>query len=88
MPSTSLTDRDQQMLTMAGAHYQRQGARESDVRKLFTITPTAFYQRINQLLDLEDALAWNPLLVKRLRAQRGSGGGRPRARALGVMGEC
>lgn len=70
MPSTPLTDRDQKMLLMAGQPYKNQGARESDIHKLFSLVPTAFYQRINQLLDHEEALAWNPMLVNRLRAQR------------------
>lgn len=72
MPSTPLTDRDQKMLLMAGANYKHQGARENAITSLFNVTPTAFYQRINQLLDLQAALAWNPMLVQRLRAQRGS----------------
>lgn len=84
MPSEPLTDRVQKMLLMAGATYKRQGARESDISKLFNITPTAFYQCINRLLDLEAALAWNPMLVTRLRAQRGSRA-RLRAARLGAL---
>lgn len=57
MPSTPLTDRDQKMLLMAGAHYKHQGVRENAITSLFNVTPTAFYQRINQLLEFEAALA-------------------------------
>lgn len=71
------------MLTMAGATYKRQGSRESDISKLFNVSPTAFYQQLNQLLEREEALAWNPMLVNRLRAQRGSRT-RPQARRLGA----
>ncbi len=71
------------MLTMAGTHYKHQGARETAIGQLFNMTPTAFYQRVNQLLDCEAALAWNPMLVQRLRAQRRSRD-RPRALRLGA----
>ncbi|MEG9248051.1 DUF3263 domain-containing protein [Arthrobacter sp. Soc17.1.1.1] len=83
MSSTPLTERDQHIPTMAGASYRRQGGLESDIGQLFSMTPTAFYQRVNQLLDTAAALAWNPMLVQRLRAQRRSQD-RPRARRLGV----
>lgn len=53
----------------ASAQYKHQGARENAITSLFDVTPTSFYQRINQLLDLETALAWNPMLVNRLRAR-------------------
>ncbi len=45
MSSTPLTERDQHILTMAGASYRRRGGRESDIGQLFSMTPTAFYQR-------------------------------------------
>jgi hypothetical protein len=72
MSSTPLTERDQHMLTLAGTSYRRQGVRESDIGQLFNMSPTAFYQRVNQLLDTEAALAWNPLLLQRLRNARAS----------------
>lgn len=78
-----LTERQQQMLRMAGSSYKRQGTRESDIQYLFTLTPTAFYQQVNSLIDTEHDDAWNPMLVRRLRALRGSEG-RPRVRRLGV----
>jgi hypothetical protein len=83
MSSTPLTERDQHMLTMAGTNYKRQGVRETDIGQLFNTTPTAFYQRVNQLLDRESAYAWNPMLVRRLRDARGSRV-RPAAQRLGV----
>lgn len=72
MSSIPLTERDRHMLTMAGARYKHQGARESEIGQLVNLTATAFYQRVAQLADTEAALAWNPMLIRRLRDARGS----------------
>lgn len=66
-----------------GSFARTPGARESDITKLFNVTPTSFYQQVNHLLDTEAAYAWNPMLVRRLQAKRGNEV-RPRARRLGA----
>ena len=54
------------------------GAKEQAVRELFDMSPTRYYQVLNALMDKPEALAVDPLLIKRLRRLRTS---RQRTRA-------
>lgn len=46
------------------------GAKEQEIRATFGIGATTYYQRLNALLAVEAALAYDPLLVNRLRRRR------------------
>jgi hypothetical protein len=46
------------------------GAKEQAVRDQFGISATRYYQLLNALIDRPEALAHDPLLVRRLRRQR------------------
>lgn len=46
------------------------GAKEQAVRDEFGISATRYYQLLNALIDRPEALAHDPLLVRRLRRQR------------------
>ena len=46
------------------------GAKESAIKELFDMTPPAYYQLLNNLIDRDDALLAAPMLVKRLRRLR------------------
>lgn len=46
------------------------GAKEQAIRELFDIAATRYYQLLNGLIDRPEALAFDPILVKRLRRQR------------------
>lgn len=46
------------------------GAKDVRIRDTFTESSTRYYQRLNQLIDHPDALAYNPLLIKRLHRLR------------------
>ena len=48
------------------------GAKESAIKELFDLTPPAYYQMLNNLIDREDAVLAEPILVKRLRRLRES----------------
>lgn len=65
-----LSARDREILTFERQAWRFAGAKETEIRELFGMTTTQYYQRLNQLLDSEAALAADPLLVKRLRRQR------------------
>lgn len=47
-----------------------QGSKEEAIRSKFGVTITRYYQRLNTILDSEDALAADPLTVNRLRRIR------------------
>jgi hypothetical protein len=58
------------MLTFERQWWRRPGAKETAIRDQFGVTPTRYYQVLNALVDRSDALAVDPLLVRRLRRLR------------------
>lgn len=60
------------------------GSKESEIRERFDISATRYYQLLNALIDSAEALAHDPLLVKRLRRLRSSRQKDRTARRLGV----
>ncbi|WP_368655917.1 DUF3263 domain-containing protein [Rhodococcus sp. 1168] len=52
--------------------YAAQGNKENDIAEKFQISAVRYYQLLNALLDDPDALAVDPMLVKRLRRIRDS----------------
>jgi hypothetical protein len=80
---SSLSSRDQQMLALERQWWKYAGAKEQAIRELFDLSATHYYQILNALIDTEDALAHDPMLVKRLRRLRTS---RQRARTARRLG--
>ncbi|ATE52245.1 MULTISPECIES: DUF3263 domain-containing protein [Actinosynnema] len=81
-----LDEREREILAFERQWWKYAGAKEQAVRELFDLTPTRYYQLLNALIEKEEALAADPMLVKRLLRLRS---GRRRARAarrLGVDG--
>jgi uncharacterized protein DUF3263 len=77
-PGDDLSERDRQILTFERQRWKYAGAKEQAIRDQFAMSATRYYQVLNALIDRTDALAFDPLLVKRLRRLRSS---RQRARA-------
>lgn len=75
-----LTERERQVLAFERQWWRRAGAKEHAIRELFGISSTRYYQLLNGLLDNGAALAYDPVLVKRLRRLRAS---RTRTRTAG-----
>lgn len=65
-----MTDEERRMLDLAGQRWNYAGNLEQQVRDEFGISLTRFYQRVNQLVDTEEALAYDPVVVNRLRRLR------------------
>ncbi|MEW1822753.1 DUF3263 domain-containing protein [Arthrobacter sp. NPDC080031] len=78
-----LGEREQQMLALERQWWKYAGAKEQAVRELFDLSATHYYQLLNALIDTEEALAHDPMLVKRLRRLRMS---RQRARTARRLG--
>lgn len=68
--SSTLSDRDREILALERLWWQYAGAKETEIRKRFGLSATRYYTELNALLDRQDALAFDPLLVKRLRRLR------------------
>jgi hypothetical protein len=75
-----LTSLESEILNFEKQWWRYAGAKESSIKELFNLTPPAYYQILNNLIDREDALLAQPMLVKRLRRLRES---RTEARAAG-----
>ncbi len=78
-----LTERERQILSFERQWWKFAGAKEQAVRELFEMSSTRYYQVLNALIDRPDALAHDPMLVKRLRRMRQS---RQRARSARRLG--
>ncbi len=65
-----LSRREHEMLTFERQWWRLAGAKETAIRDRFGVPPTRYYQVLNALVDRPDALAADPLLVKRLRRLR------------------
>lgn len=66
-----LTTTDAAILSLERAHWKHAGTKEDAMLEL-GLSPTRYYQRLSALIDTEEAMAADPLLVKRLRRLRDS----------------
>jgi hypothetical protein len=78
-----LSPRDQKILEFERLWWRYQGAKEQAIREKFDMSPTRYYQILNALLDRPASLAFDPLLVKRMRRLRSE---RQRARSARRLG--
>jgi hypothetical protein len=82
--STELSERDRAILAFERQWWKYAGAKEQAVRDLFGMSATRYYQVLNSLLDSPQALAADPMLVKRLRRVRAARQRARSARRLGI----
>jgi Protein of unknown function (DUF3263) len=82
-PFDQLDRRDREILAFERQWWKYAGAKEQAIRELFDMSPTRYYQVLNALLDKPEAMAADPLLIKRLRRLRTS---RQRTRAARRLG--
>jgi hypothetical protein len=82
-PADGLSRREREVLAFERQWWKYAGAKEQAVRELFDMSATRYYQVLNALVDRPEALAADPMLVKRLRRLRQS---RQRARAARRLG--
>ncbi|MDQ3717366.1 MAG: DUF3263 domain-containing protein [Actinomycetota bacterium] len=82
--SGGLPRRDREILGFERQWWKYAGAKEQAIRELFDMSATRYYQVLNGLIDRPDALAFDPMLVKRLRRLRASRQRQRSARRLGI----
>ncbi|GAA1081710.1 DUF3263 domain-containing protein [Tsukamurella spumae] len=78
-----LTRREHEILAFERQWWKYAGAKEDAIKELFGLSATRYYQVLNTLVDTPEALAADPMLVKRLRRVRAS---RQKARAARKLG--
>jgi Protein of unknown function (DUF3263) len=79
-----LTGRERDILAFERQWWRYAGAKEQAIRDLFGMSATRYYQVLNALIDRDEALAHDPMLVKRLRRLRASRQRQRSARRLGI----
>jgi hypothetical protein len=81
--SGELSHREDAILAFERQWWKYAGAKEKAIRELFDLSPTRYYQLLNDLVDRHDALRADPMLIKRLRRARVA---RHRTRAAHKLG--
>lgn len=81
-----LQRRDLDILQFEKQWWLYAGNKEQAIRDMFDLSPTRYYQVLNQVIDNPAALAAEPLLVRRLRRIRATRARTRAARKFGVQG--
>lgn len=66
----ALTDRDRAILDFERSWWSEPGPKELAIRERFDLSSTRYYEILNELLDMSEALDYDPLVVRRLRRLR------------------
>jgi hypothetical protein len=67
---SSLTELQMRILAFERSLWRSPGAKEREISGTIGITPTRYYQILNELIDSPDAAQFDPALVARLRRRR------------------
>ncbi len=65
-----LDARDRDMLDFEREWWRYAGAKEQAIRARFDLSTGHYYELLNELIDRDEAIAHDPMLVKRLRRLR------------------
>jgi hypothetical protein len=68
--AVALTDHEQAVLDFERSWWTDDGVKEVLIEERLGLTATRYYQVLNELLDRPDALAHDPMVVRRLRRLR------------------
>ncbi len=83
-PPEGLSCREREILAFERQWWTYAGAKEQAIREAFGLSATRYYQALNNVIDRPEALAVDPMLIKRLRRLRSSRQRARTARRLGV----
>jgi hypothetical protein len=79
-----LDDRTRAILDFERTWWLEGGAKERRIRERLGLSPTRYHQLLVRAIDLPEALAYDPMLVRRLRRLRASRRRTRMARRLGL----
>ncbi|GAA4897735.1 DUF3263 domain-containing protein [Streptomonospora salina] len=79
-----LAEREQRILAFERQWWKLEGSKEQAIREEFGFSATRYYQLLNGLVDRPEALAFDPMTVKRLRRLRADRRRQRTARQLGI----
>jgi hypothetical protein len=69
-PGAALDERDREMLDFEREWWRYAGAKEQAIKARFELSTTRYYELLNRLIDRDEAVEYDPMLVKRLRRLR------------------
>ena len=69
-PETSLAPRDAAILDFERQWWRHAGAKEEAIRSQFGLSAARYYQLLNALIDVPEAVRHDPMLVRRLQRAR------------------
>lgn len=65
-----VSDRDRRVLDFEGSWWLFPGPKDRAIREYLNMTAARYYEVVRRLIDDDDALAYAPLTVRRLRHMR------------------
>lgn len=69
-PSEGLSELEVAILNLEKKRFKYQGSKEQAITRTLGLTPVAYYQQLNALIDNPKAAAAEPALTHRLRLKR------------------
>ncbi len=66
----ALTERERAILDFERSWWSQPGPKETAIRERFELSPTRYYELLNELLEGTEAMEYDPLVVRRLRRLR------------------
>lgn len=66
----ALTDEDRLILDFEQGWWLLPGAKEDAIRSQLAMSPSSYYRALAELIERPEALAYDPLLVRRIRRTR------------------
>jgi hypothetical protein len=66
----TLTERECAILEFERSWWAEPGPKELAIRERFDLSATRYYQLLGELVDSDDALEYDPLVIRRLRRMR------------------
>jgi Protein of unknown function (DUF3263) len=66
----ALSELEMRVLAFERSWWRSPGAKEQEILDALGMTATRYYQILNELIDRQEALVFDPALVTRLRRQR------------------
>lgn len=65
-----LSERDRAILDFERGWWREPGPKDVAIRERFDLSTTTYYRLLGDLLERDDAAAYDPLVVRRIRRQR------------------
>jgi hypothetical protein len=66
----ALTERDRAIVDFERVWWREPGPKEAAIRDRFGLSTTRYYSLLNDLLEMPEAMDYDPLVVRRLRRLR------------------